>query len=87
METSHIVITDPPTSEATAPQVLNRFQNRVKRIAGRLAAAAMTNATPATSAAALAVAPTRAASQIESSPTRPAVMRATITCSRSLTWP
>jgi len=69
MATSQIVTTVPPTSEATAPQVLNRFQKRVKRIAGRFAAEAITNATPATSAAALAVAPTRAASQIERSPT------------------
>ena len=87
MATSQMVTAVPPTSEATAPQVLNRFQKRVKRIAGRLAADAMTNATPATRAAALAVAPTRAASQIDRSPTRPAVMRATSTCSWSLTWP
>src|SRR3982074_2735622 len=66
--TSQIVMTVPPTRQATAPQVLNRFQKRGKRIGGKLADDAMTKATPATSAAALAVAPIRAASQIESSP-------------------
>src|SRR5258706_7709613 len=72
--TSQMVTTVPPTSEATAPQVLNRFQNKVKRIAGRFADAAITNATPATSAATLAVAPVLAASHIERKPTRAAVM-------------
>ena len=85
--TSQMVTTVPPTRQATAPHVLKRFQNRVNRIAGRFAADAITNATPATRAAALAVAPIRAASQIDSRPTNPAVMRATRTCSRSLTWP
>src|SRR5258708_36278221 len=85
--TSHMVTTVPPTNDATAPQVLNRFQNRVKRMAGKLADAAITNATPATSAATLAVAPTLAAGQLESRPTRAAVMRATSTCSPSLTVP
>ena len=85
MATSQIVTSVPPTREATAPHVLNRFQKRVNRIAGRLAADAITKATPATRAAALAVAPTRAASQMDNSPTRPAVIRATVTCSRSLT--
>src|SRR2546430_13381871 len=65
MATSQMVTAVPPTSEATAPQVLNLFQKSVNSIAGRFAADAMTNATPATRAAALAVAPTRAAREID----------------------
>src|SRR2546423_15308707 len=79
MATSQMVTAVPPTSEATAPQVLNRFQKSVNRIAGRFAADAMTNATPATRAAALAGAPTRAASQVDRDPPRAAGIRPTWT--------
>src|ERR1700687_6311888 len=72
--TSQMVTTVPPTKQATAPQVLNRFQKRVNRIAGRFADEAMTKATPATSAAAVEVAPVLAASQIERRPTSAEVM-------------
>src|SRR5438094_218522 len=41
MATSQIVTRLPPTRDATAPHVLNRFQNRVNRMAGRLAAVRM----------------------------------------------
>src|SRR5919201_5861985 len=69
IETSQMVTIVPTRRPDTAPEVLKRFQKSVNRMTGRLAADAITNATPATSAATLAVAPTLAASQIESSPT------------------
>src|SRR5256886_17554975 len=65
MATSQMVTAVPPTSEATAPQVLNRFQKSGNSIAGRFAADALTNATPATRAAALAVVPIRLAREID----------------------